>query len=101
MGPCAITVPRVVWTIAFSILLALMPRPAQGSGERILHAFKGGTDGYTPELGTLTFDKFGNLYGATQSGGTSTLCYLGCGTIFRLRRTNTGWSENVIYSFGG
>jgi uncharacterized repeat protein (TIGR03803 family) len=39
-------------------------------------------DGSTPE--TLLQDTDGNFYGPTYSGGTSTACTGGCGTIFKL-----------------
>src|SRR5579863_5957305 len=36
--------------------------------EKVLYSFQSGTDGYFP-WGDLTWDKQGNLYGATQYGG--------------------------------
>jgi len=58
-------------------------------------------DGDYP-VGALTFDKAGNLYGATQQGGVfSGPCYpLGCGTVFELTLAGGGsWNENVLYRF--
>jgi len=46
----------------------------------VLHTFKGGKDGATPQPGLL-LDAAGNLYGATASGGTSEN-----GTVFQISR---------------
>jgi uncharacterized repeat protein (TIGR03803 family) len=46
--------------------------------ERILHSFKGGTDGASP-ASALVRDSKGILYGTTNAGGAS-----GLGTIFRV-----------------
>src|SRR5579872_1549406 len=52
-----------------------------------IYSFQGGSDGYLP-AGTLTFDKSGNLYGATEYGGGLGSCnpdfYQYCGTVFEL-----------------
>jgi hypothetical protein len=49
----------------------------------------------------LVFDKAGNLYGSTTGGGTSSAgCSGGCGTVFELLpRSNSQWTEKVLYSF--
>ena len=57
----------------------------------ILHTFERGTDGYLPQ-GGVVMDGSGNLYGATQGGGTS-----GNGTVFRLTSSGT---YTILYSFG-
>jgi hypothetical protein len=70
----------------------------------LLHSFTGPPDGGWPTIGRLVFDKAGNLYGATNLGGSGD-CRLrgrraGCGTIFELRpRRHGGWTERIIYSF--
>src|SRR6202050_418395 len=52
--------------------------------------------------GTLTFDTAGNLYVAAGSGGTANNhCGNGCGLIFRLAPTASGWTESVLYTFTG
>jgi uncharacterized repeat protein (TIGR03803 family) len=79
----------------------LTPPAAGKSGwtERILHSFPAfGTDGAAPEAG-LIFDRAGNLYGTTNGGGTH-----GHGTVFELMPPaagQTGWTEQVLYSFAG
>jgi hypothetical protein len=45
-------------------------------------------------------DSQGVLYGATAQGGTGA-CFGGCGAIFALKSTPTGWKETVLYSFTG
>lgn len=62
--------------------------------ESILHRFQGGTDGDGPTAGLLA-GKSGALYGATGKGGAN------YGTVFRLTPTASGYSESVVYAFGG
>jgi len=85
------------FSASFFCLLALLLASAAASAatEKILYAFKGGTDGNTPEAG-LVFDGAGNLYGTTYFGGAHS-----DGTIFQLTPGTGGkWTESVIYSFG-
>ena len=65
--------------------------------ETVLHNFVGDSDGEYC-LGSLTFDKTGNLYGATLFVGT-----YGGGTIFQLVPPKKGnqWSLNVLHTFSG
>ena len=72
-----------------------------GSGwtESILYSFTGGSDGGGPASG-LIFDQAGNLYGTTQGGGSGS-CTGGCGTVFKLSPSGSGWTESVLYSFTG
>jgi len=61
--------------------------------ETILHSFNAdGTDAYNP-YANLLFDKVGNLYGTTYSGGSQ-----GEGTVFELS-PGSAWLEQVILSF--
>jgi uncharacterized repeat protein (TIGR03803 family) len=60
--------------------------------ETLLYRFRGGTSGDQP-VGGVILDKAGNLYGATQSGGT-----FFDGTVFKL---NTAGNKTVLYSFVG
>ena len=69
--------------------------------ETILHRFRGGGglyngDGSGPN--GLTFDAVGDLYGSTAAGGNQRQNY---GTVFRLKRTGSGWAYKVLYSFTG
>jgi uncharacterized repeat protein (TIGR03803 family) len=73
--------------------------------ETVLYAFAGGSDGAYPN--SLAFDRSGNLYGVTASGGTGgCLVYgeSGCGTAYRLAPPSapgTAWTETVLYRFLG
>ena len=62
--------------------------------EDVLHTFTGGDDGANPANG-LVLDGAGNLYGTTTSGGSGIY-----GTVFQLGPSGSGWTENVLYSFG-
>jgi uncharacterized repeat protein (TIGR03803 family) len=74
----------------------LMPGPAGGWGEKILHNFnQSGVSGASPYAG-LIFDSSGNLYGTTLAYGAG-----GSGTAFELRPTASGpWTEWVLHAFG-
>ena len=62
---------------------------------RVIHNFTG-PDGAGPYAERLIFDKAGNLYGTTLSGGTNFW-----GVVFKLFQTSTGWKEQVLYRFNG
>ncbi len=79
-------------------VLAALPAAAQAGSLKILHAFKGGTDGISP-VGNLLAQN-GALYGATNGGGNVTngcLAGFGCGLVFRVDAA-TG-TETVLYRF--
>jgi uncharacterized repeat protein (TIGR03803 family) len=68
---------------------------------KVLHSFKGGTDGYQnqgqPDLGLVMVN--GNLYGSASFGGVSGCDgSLGCGVIFKVTRFG---KETVLYRFTG
>ena len=73
-----------------------------GSGwtETVLYSFAGGNDGGAPYSG-LVFDNAGNLYGTTSYGGGPGCGGLGCGTVYELMPSGSGWTEQIIYSFQG
>jgi len=71
-------------------------KSSTGYTEKVLYTFTGaGGDGFYP-YGDLSMDAFGNLYDATQEGGTA-----GMGTVFELVKSSTGYTEKVLYSFTG
>jgi uncharacterized repeat protein (TIGR03803 family) len=80
----------------------------KGWTETILYQFFGGDggDGSSP-VGGLIFDSSGNLYGTTSTGGTSlkecpSYGYgAGCGTVFELSPSASGWNETILYEFLG
>jgi uncharacterized repeat protein (TIGR03803 family) len=77
-----------------------------GWNETVLHNFcangKPCLDGVAPKAG-VTFDKTGNLYGTTASGGAPE----GDGTLYKLSPGSNGWTETVLlaskypYHLGG
>ena len=68
--------------------------------ESVLYSFAGGNDAAGPSDG-LVFDTAGNLYSTTASGGGSANCSGGCGTVFELSPSGSGWTEKVLYKFQG
>ncbi len=74
-------------------------RSGSGWTESTIHTFAGGADGAEPMAG-LILDGSGNLYGTTEFGGGAGGCTAGgCGTVFQLTPSGSGWSANLIYSF--
>ncbi|MGB6677404.1 MAG: choice-of-anchor tandem repeat GloVer-containing protein [Terriglobales bacterium] len=72
--------------------------------EKVLYSFQGVPDGSVP-AGGVVFDKTGNLYGATQGGGSSSCDGPGqCGTVYQLTpptKKGGAWTETVLYVFKG
>lgn len=64
--------------------------------ETVLYDFMGGSDGSGPAQGAnMIFDRMGNIFGTTVTGGT-----YGQGTVFKLTPSGSGWVESVIHEFG-
>jgi uncharacterized repeat protein (TIGR03803 family) len=72
------------------------------SAETLLYSFLGPPDGYDPMSGVIA-DGTGALYGSTFLGGLAgTGCAGGgCGTIFKLRPSSSGYVESIIHRFHG
>lgn len=73
-----------------------------GRKYEVLHRFSG-ADGALP-IGHLAIDKKGNVYGATQLGGTCDADTRGCGVIYRLSppaRPGQNWTRRVLHAFQG
>ncbi len=77
------------------VVLALVSFGAARGREKTLYTFPGGSRGDDPQTGVVS-DSEGNLYGTTDYGGT-----YGWGTVFELKHSQTGWIEEVLYSFEG
>jgi uncharacterized repeat protein (TIGR03803 family) len=76
---------------------------SSGYAERVLYRFQGGLDGANP-YGGIIADSHGSLYGTTGNGGSFTGCVpdaggKGCGTAFKLTRTNRGYAEIILHRF--
>ena len=71
----------------------------------LLHTFAGGKDGSYPQVGILTFNTAGNLYGATSDGVNNygnCPASNDCGSIFEMTLQPDGsWKEQVIFRFTG
>jgi uncharacterized repeat protein (TIGR03803 family) len=64
--------------------------------EVIVHNFTGQSDGAHPD-GQVRAEN-GHLFGTTQNGGDQS-CASGCGVVFELMRTSSGWQESVLHTF--
>ena len=74
---------------------------ASGWTFSVLLQFTGGAGGGVP-YDALTIDAAGNLYGtASAGGGGSSACRYGCGVVFELSPSSTGWTETVLHNFVG
>jgi len=61
--------------------------------ETVVYSFTGSPDGAAPLSGPI-FDQAGNLYGTTSAGGTN-----GWGTVYQLKPSGSGWTENILHRF--
>lgn len=80
---------------------------AQAQTFQVLYNFTGGRDGANP-LGGLTAGANGNLYGTASAGanqvsGCNNSSYgnTGCGSVFELARSGSGWILRPLYDFQG
>ena len=79
---------------------------SQAQSFQVLHNFTGGADGAGP-LDGLTIGANGNLYGTASAGGnqaygcTDFYGFNGCGTVFELAHSGTGWILRPLYEFQG
>jgi len=65
----------------------------------VLYNFTGDADGGEPYKG-VTLDAAGNLYGTAVTGGSGS-CEGGCGVTYKLTKSGSTWTQNVIHSFTG
>lgn len=82
--------PFILLTIA-AVFLALAATPLRAQNYQVIFDFTG-ANGEFPS--NLTADASGNLYGVTQSGGSSN-----AGTVFKLSRSGSGWTLTTLYDF--
>jgi hypothetical protein len=84
--------------------LSQPPTPGGRWNEHVLHYFSGGEDGAFP-VASLHFDRAGNLFGATYTGGagpcTLTSYPAGCGLVYELTPQKNGltWTETALHRF--
>jgi len=83
---------------AFGTVFQLSPSGG-GWTENILYSFNGPPDGAAPFSGVI-FDASSNLYGTTSGGGSIQHCgFAGCGSVYELTHSGSGWTDNVLYTF--
>jgi uncharacterized repeat protein (TIGR03803 family) len=72
--------------------------------QSVLYTFTNGADGSRP-YANLTFDASGNLYGTNflgaGAGCNGVFQNPGCGTVFKLTPSGSGWTESTVYPFTG
>ncbi len=69
--------------------------------ETVLYSFTGASDGSTPAYADLLFDQAGNIYGATELGGSNQCGGYGCGVVYELTPKGSGYTESTLYAFSG
>lgn len=62
--------------------------------ESILYSFVDANGAQPYDVGGLTFDASGNLYGTTTEGGSADR-----GVVFELSHTQGGWTDQTLYTF--
>lgn len=81
------------------VVYELSPVAGGGWSEKVIYSFGPScctTDGFYP-VGGVVMDAAGNLYGATENGGTKDV-----GTVFELSPNGSGgWTESILYSLTG
>src|ERR1039457_3526157 len=92
----SVLAPVVAAAMVLALIMIATPS-AQAQTFQVLHNFTDGADGATP-LG-IAMDAHGNLYGTTLSPGSCQLS--GCGGVFKLARSGSGWTINSLYHFQG
>jgi uncharacterized protein YceK len=97
--------PSLDYPIGCGTVFKLVP---SGSSFTYAQAYKfqgGAADGAAP-AGPLALDKTGDIYGATQYGGAAN-CSTGqaggpdarCGTVFKLTKSGTSYTEAILHIF--
>jgi uncharacterized repeat protein (TIGR03803 family) len=69
----------------------------------VIYAFGGGNDAEYP-MAPVVVDSGGSVFGTTVVGGSvleGTGCGEGCGAVFQLVPSGSGYTESVIYNFQG
>ncbi len=67
----------------------------------VIHTFMGPDGGYPDASPLLVVN--GEFYGTTGGGGVNSSCQDindGCGTVYKLTNSSSGWTEKALYSFG-
>src|SRR5467141_3376642 len=81
-------------TAAATAIFVLSLATVSAATTDVIFSFAGDDGEYADT--DLETDSAGNIYGTTVLGGD-----FGCGTVFQLSPTPTGWVHTVLYSFTG
>jgi uncharacterized repeat protein (TIGR03803 family) len=81
------------WIILMAGVILSAVALAKPAGRTIFSFGAGPKYGALPKAGLIA-DSSGNLYGTTQSGGTTK-----AGAVYELTPTDSGWKETILYSF--
>jgi uncharacterized repeat protein (TIGR03803 family) len=90
----------------FGVVFELTRSSSAPWPETVIYPFAGGAEGGLVSTPVI-FDSDGNLYGGTFLGGdpsgcTSSQSGPGCGVIFKLTPSSSGyWTETILYAFSG
>lgn len=86
------------------VVFELSPTESGPWTETVIYSFSSLSDGMEPQ-GPLVRDAHGNLFGTTPLGGsTDNICgypYYGCGTVFEISPSASGWTKTTLYTFMG
>lgn len=81
--------------LSHTFLVLILSIASFAATETVLYNFAGGTDGANPSSALLPGGAT-IFYGLTSSGGTH-----GFGTVYKLAKVGSTWTETVLYSFTG
>ena len=87
---------RFLSAIHLVSVLLVLTHAAYTQAFLVLHTFEG-SDGSSP--GALVKDSGGNLYGTAAAGGINNCSTFGCGTVFKLSPSQSGFSFAILYQF--
>jgi hypothetical protein len=95
---------RLLVAVGFAFA-TVIPASAEWK-EKVLYSFQGGTNDGSVPVGSVVFDKQGNLYGVLQNYGSESCLPIGyeCGAVFQLSppaQKGDRWTETLIYRFKG
>ena len=95
------TTRRIALFFCFTLSLAVLPHIVEAQTFTVLHTFTGNADGSEPGGAGVTIDRAGNLYGATDVGANDGCYSEGCGVVYKLTHTASGWTFNTVFMFNG
>ena len=88
-----------VHTPSCGVVYKLAPGSNGEWAETILHNFVGGSSDGGHPVSPPVIDQNGNLFGTAQSGGYTGACNFGCGIVYELSPSGTGWKFRMIHTF--